>query len=149
MTLSQAEINSTIFNKAVKFLGVKEIAGENNNKAIVEMFTELGFDNFADEVPWCAAYVGYVLKECRFDYLTSLRARDYYRYGTPTNKPTVGSLAVFWRENYLGTKGHVGFFLHSDGTHIWVLGGNQSNQVSITTYPIARLLGYRNAVLPA
>jgi hypothetical protein len=39
--------------------------------------------------------------------------------------------------------GHVGFFAGVDGTKILVLGGNQSDSVSIGSYPKNTLLGVR------
>ncbi len=39
--------------------------------------------------------------------------------------------------------GHVAFFDEQRNARIFVLGGNQSNQVNITSYPGDRLLGYR------
>jgi len=149
MELSQIEINSRIITKALSFLGVEEVAGKENNQAIVDMFKALGFEHFDDEVPWCAAYVGSVLKYSKLDYLKSLRARDYANYGTPTNKPIVGTVVTLWRESYLGTKGHCGFYLRHDKEYVWILGGNQSNQVKVSKYPITQLLAFRNAVLPA
>jgi len=149
MELSQIEINSRIITKALTLLGVEEVAGKKNNQDIVDMFEALGFEHFDDEIPWCAAFVGYVLKECKLDYLKSLRARDYSGYGVPTNEPIAGTVVTLWRESYLGTKGHCGFYLHHDEEYIWILGGNQSNQVKMSRYPIDRLLSLRDAVLPA
>lgn len=39
--------------------------------------------------------------------------------------------------------GHVGFFAGLDGASVKVLGGNQSNAVSIQNFPIASVLGVR------
>lgn len=55
---------------------------------------------------------------------------------------------VFWRESVHSGSGHVGFLwgYSKDGKHIFVLGGNQSNQVTITKYGLGNLLGFRRAV---
>jgi hypothetical protein len=39
--------------------------------------------------------------------------------------------------------GHVGLFAGLEGTHVLVLGGNQSNGVSVARFPVARVLGVR------
>ena len=41
------------------------------------------------------------------------------------------------------TSGHVAFFVSRSAQTIKVLGGNQSDAVSIAEYPAGRLLGYR------
>ncbi|QKP77125.1 hypothetical protein HT051_06445 [Methyloligella sp. GL2] len=41
-------------------------------------------------------------------------------------------------------QGHVAFFVKDLGNgRIQILGGNQSDRVSLSTYPKSRLLGYR------
>lgn len=109
-------------------------------------FTDLGFvDEFwnADDVPWCAAFVGWVLKQSNYEYFKTLRARDYISAGTPTDTPILGDLCIFWRgKEDDGVSGHVGFFIAEEGNLIYVLGGNQSDKVCITSYPKNKLIGY-------
>ena len=59
--------------------------------------------------------------------------------------PEVGDIAVLWRNDQKGWQGHVGFFVRQDGSRIWLLGGNQSNEVNIQDYQGSQLLGYRRA----
>jgi len=142
-------MKSKILIEALSFLGVAEVKGKEDNQKIIDMFISLGFTGFKDEVPWCAAYVGSVLKSCKLDYLMSLHARDYTEYGKATGTPQVGDIVVMWRGDVTGTAGHVAFFLHMDTKYVYVLGGNQSNTVSVQTYKRERVLAFREAVLPA
>jgi len=46
---------------------------------------------------------------------------------------------VFWRGTKSGWQGHVGFYAGEDATHYHVLGGNQSDSISITRIRKTRL----------
>jgi hypothetical protein len=50
---------------------------------------------------------------------------------------------VFWRGSRKGWKGHVGFYHGEDSTHFHVLGGNQSNAVTVSRIAKSRLLSAR------
>jgi hypothetical protein len=53
--------------------------------------------------------------------------------------PIVGAVLVFER----GSGGHVGFAVGQDDTHFYVLGGNQSDAVTIARIAKSRLIGAR------
>ena len=55
---------------------------------------------------------------------------------------SMGCVVVFSRTQNPAS-GHVALFEEKQGSRIRVLGGNQSNQVNVTSYPEERLLGYR------
>lgn len=65
-------------------------------------------------------------------------ARNWLGFGDAT-QPTYGAVVVFER----GTGGHVGFAVGESAAEIYVLGGNQSNAVTIAPISKARLLGAR------
>jgi hypothetical protein len=52
-------------------------------------------------------------------------------------------IAVLWRDEPSSWKGHVGFWLREDATHVHLLGGNQLDEVREHTYPRLCVLGYR------
>ena len=54
-------------------------------------------------------------------------------------QPIAGAVLVFSR----GSGGHVGFAMGQDDTHLYVLGGNQSDAVTIARIAKSRLLGAR------
>ena len=128
---------------AFSFYGMKEIPGEQDNPNIVMMFRNLGYSWINDdETPWCAAFVNYCLKLTSLPYTGKLNARSFSEWGIETNMPRVGDVVVFNRGSD-PAKGHVAFFIKEDDEHVYVLGGNQANQVNISRYPVSRKLHYR------
>jgi uncharacterized protein (TIGR02594 family) len=65
-------------------------------------------------------------------------ARNWLLFGQKV-APIPGAVLVFER----GSGGHVGFALGQDGTHFYVLGGNQSDAVTVAGIAKSRLLGAR------
>ena len=65
-------------------------------------------------------------------------ARNSLRFGQET-KPVTGAVLIFER----GSGGHVGFAIGQDDTNFFVLGGNQSDAVTIARIAKSRLLGAR------
>jgi peptidoglycan hydrolase-like protein with peptidoglycan-binding domain len=65
-------------------------------------------------------------------------ARNWLKFGEPVDM-VLGAVCVFSR----GSGGHVGFVAGHDTTYLHVLGGNQSNRVSIAKLAKSRLLGLR------
>ena len=65
-------------------------------------------------------------------------ARHWLLFGQAV-QPVMGALLVFER----GSGGHVGFALGQDDTHFYVLGGNQSDAVTVARIAKSRLLGAR------
>ena len=53
--------------------------------------------------------------------------------------PALCALLVFWRGSRSGWKGHVGFYHGEDRTHYHVVGGNQSDAVTISRIAKKRL----------
>ncbi|MGF2075454.1 TIGR02594 family protein, partial [Enterococcus casseliflavus] len=71
----------------------------------------------------------------------SLLARSYLKYGRRIEQPQEGCIAVFSRTKDPAL-GHVGFFIGETKNDIMILGGNQSNRVSVEPQSRERLLGY-------
>lgn len=134
--------------QARKCLGIKETEGRANNPHVVSFFSESGHPGVIDDsVAWCSAFVGAMLKRAGMPNSGSLAARSYLKYGTPVETPQVGDIVVFSRGNSTW-EGHVGFYVGETDTSVKVLGGNQSNKVSIASYSKTRLLGYRRPIAP-
>jgi len=133
------------FDIALDQYGVKEISGKKDNPQIVEYFDAIGFDGsrLKDETSWCSAFVNWVMLKAGKQISGKLTARSWLKIGESVDKPQKGDVAVFWREDPKSWKGHVGLFVRETTNHIYVLGGNQSNQVKISAYPKSRLLDYR------
>ncbi|MEM1149744.1 MAG: peptidoglycan-binding protein [Pseudomonadota bacterium] len=69
-------------------------------------------------------------------------ARNWLGFGSRV-PAQMGAVLVFWRGSRDGWKGHVGFYVGEDRTHYHVLGGNQSNAVTVSRIEKHRLLGAR------
>jgi uncharacterized protein (TIGR02594 family) len=126
-------------------LGVREAPGPANNARVVAYYADAGHPGVrSDATAWCAAFCGAVLKRAGYPNTGSLAARSYLQYGTRLDEPCPGCIVVFWRGSPAGWQGHVGFYVgEAPGGRVRVLGGNQSNAVTESSYPKSQLLGYR------
>lgn len=119
-------------------IGVKESPGAANNPKVVEYLKTSG-NNHPDSVAWCKGFVNWCLNKAGYRDDDSLWARDGLKYGGPLDKPQVGCIAVYSR----GDGGHIGFWVSEDSKNDYIVGGNQSDMVSIAPIAKSRLLGYR------
>lgn len=131
---------------ARSLLGTKELKGSADNPKIMEMYRAVGHHWVEhDEVAWCAAFAGHCLEKAGVLSTRKLNARSYLTWGEKVAGPEQakeGDIAIFSRGS--GTaQGHVAFFLKDAGSRIEVLGGNQSDAVTVARYPKSRLLGIR------
>jgi hypothetical protein len=46
------------------------------------------------------------------------------------------------------SQGHVGLVVAANAAHVWMIGGNQSDQVSIARFPRSDFLGFRWPIDP-
>ncbi|MBU0778031.1 TIGR02594 family protein [Patescibacteria group bacterium] len=129
---------------ALSFYGLKEIPGEENNPKILKFFKEIGQGWVQDdETSWCSSYINWCAYKTGMEYTGKLDARSWLRVGYGVVDPSLGDVVVYWRDKPNSWKGHVGLFINKQGSEIYTLGGNQSNMVNISPYPLNRLLGYR------
>lgn len=138
-------MRSEVLKLAFSQYGIREIAGpQEDNPEILKYFQEIGHAwVMNDETAWCSAFVNWVCKSLGYSWSGELDARSWLNTGFRTTTPVPGDVVVLWRESIASWKGHVGFYINHDQNNIWVLGGNQNNQVCITAYPTGRLLEYR------
>lgn len=145
------ERQRTAYQLAESNIGLKEIRGTRHNPEIVDFFAAVGHEWVKDdETAWCAAFVGAMLEEAGLKSTRKLNARSYLKWGEPVDikDVRVGDILVFWRGKRDSWQGHVGFYVGHDGKRLNVLGGNQSNEVTIAPYPFGRLLGVRRMPAP-
>ena len=95
--------------------------------------------------PWCGDFVETCIRTGLPDepLLGALGtnpywARNWLLFGQET-KPVPGAVLIFER----GSGGHVGFAVGQDDANFYVLGGNQSDSVTIARVAKSRLLGVR------
>jgi len=126
-------------------LGIKEIKGNQHNKRILEYQEMTGLDFGNDETPWCSIFANWVALQANLPMSNSAMARSWLRVGRKTSFPKPGDVVVFWRRSIYSYKGHVSFFVGytKDNQSIYCIGGNQSDEVNITKYPLNRVLEFR------
>jgi len=126
-------------------IGVKEFTGSADNPRIVEYHAATTYGARDDEVAWCSSFVNWCMREAGQTRTGSAAARSWLNWGTILSEPRKGCVVVLRRGN-TNWQGHVGFF-NSDGDtpgpDIPVLGGNQGDAVSVSSFPKTRVLGYR------
>lgn len=122
-------------------IGLHEIHGAEHSPEILDMWRAIKRSGIqSDEVPWCAAFVGSCLERAGIKSSRFESAASYLKWGVRLDGPAHGCIVVFSREG----GGHVGFVVGLDPTgKLLVLGGNQGDQVSVKTFPVDRVTGYR------
>ncbi len=134
----------TPLNIALGEYGTLEDLSSASSPRVLEYFKKVGQGWVHDDsTAWCAAFVGFCLETAGIPSTKALNARSYLKWGKTTTTPKMGDVVVFWRIAPTSAYGHVAFFIRQVGGYVWVLGGNQSDQVKIERYPISQVLGYR------
>jgi uncharacterized protein (TIGR02594 family) len=126
---------------ARSFIGLDEVKGEKHNPDILQFWKDIKRGGIkTDEVPWCAAFVGAMLERCGIQSSRYESAKSYLTWGTALAEPAYGCVVVFTRDG----GGHVGFVVGRGAKgNLLVLGGNQSDEVNIKSFPLDRVAGYR------
>lgn len=139
----------SLVREAMKLYGVLETPGKGDNPIIIQWAKEvekalgvahLGYT--ADSIPWCGLFVGVVATRAGWaDQMpkTPLWAKSWLEFGQKADVPSFGDVLVFGRDG----GGHVALYVGEDAGYWHVLGGNQSDAVTITRIAKGRLLGAR------
>lgn len=128
-------------------LGTRETPGPANNGTIMGWAKRLGAKIIgiaynADSVPWCGVFVAACMQEAGLPSAPiAVRAKAWATYGQRLRFERIapGAILVFQRPG----GGHVGFYVGEDGTAFHVLGGNQSDAVTITRIAKDRCIASR------
>ncbi len=130
---------------ALAEVGVKEFPGSADNPRIVEYLrsTNLGKPfNANDETYWCSGFVNWCVERSGLEGTDSAWALSWRNWGKEVREPRRGCIAVFTR----ATGGHVGFVMSHTAGDVELLGGNQSDAVTIERRSKERLVGYREPI---
>lgn len=138
---------------ALGYVGLEEIPGVANNPTIMGWAMDLNVNYAGDHIAWCGLFVAAMLKKAAPGIVLPeniLGAREYRTVGheIDTASVSMGDLMVFWRGSKSDWRGHVGFYMGMAGGSILVLGGNQSNKVSIDRQDRQKLLAIRRPSIP-
>lgn len=133
----------TLTHKAYYYYGLHEVKDRDVIKDI------MGVDPVRTQ--WCAAFVNMILLE---QYLPTsesvssnpLLAQSFLEWGNSVKEPQKGDIVVFKRG--AAWQGHVGFYVSTvidqNGVKYYnIIGGNQSDAVTIEPYAASRTLSIR------
>lgn len=133
---------ATWLSDAYDEVGVSE-SDEAGRARIVQYWRAAGYELGPDD-GWASAFPEWVLQQSGILGAQSASARGWLKWGEPLTELKPGCIAVFWRGSPTGATGHVGFFVGTTADNrLLVLGGNQSNSVSVSKIGQERLLGCR------
>jgi uncharacterized protein (TIGR02594 family) len=130
--------------EAIRLHGIEEHTGRANNPTILAWADEIGVDDvfLGDSTPWCGLFAALCVKRAGWELVRNpLWALNWTRFGRSADEPALGDVLVFRRPG----GGHVGFYVGEDDLSFHVLGGNQSDSVSITCILRDRLAACRRA----
>lgn len=136
----------TWVERARRNLGVKETPGPVSTASILKYRlmakTLLKGDDGA--VPWCAIFVNAMLEAVGIKGTRSAMARSFSRWGQDctVSKIPLGAIVVL-SSNRGPASGHVGFAVALSPSHVWLLGGNQGDAVSIAPFQRSRIVAVR------
>lgn len=122
---------------------------EGRNNAELRKFLKSDGKTLGDpaKLPWCGDFVETCIAVTLPNEVVPVNpylARNWLKFGKAEPTPAYGDVLTFWRGTKSGYSGHVAFYYAEDKTHFHVLGGNQSNSVSVTRIARNRLLGARS-----
>ena len=142
----------TPYEVAQRFVGIEEQPGHDMNAPMIMAFLTLDAEwPKNDEVPWCSGFINWCHWFALYPRTESLRARSWLLLGEHIILPhdaEPGDVVIFNRggpddPDIIEAPGHVAFLHEAHVATLSVLGGNQSDRVKISEYPIADVLGVR------
>jgi uncharacterized protein (TIGR02594 family) len=127
------------------FIGQKEVKGTQSNSFILKIINKF-FPDWLDDstISWCSMIMKYIFEKEGYQVSKATpAARSWLNVGTSLSTPIPEDCIVVIKRGSQEWQGHVGIFMKEEGTYIWILGGNQSDSVSIQKFPKSSVLGYR------
>jgi len=144
--LASSTIMLPWFEEAKHLIGLSQM-DDGDNPIIMDWADDLDIHYPNDEVPWCGLFVAHCINSTLPDEAipnNPLGARQWQRFGVETT-PKIGAVMVFWRKSKTSVFGHVGFYAgeNENKNAYQILGGNQSDKVSLAWVSKDRFLGAR------
>ena len=137
-------IKSDLYEHAKKDLGMHEVPGPGSHSRILQAISEAGEWLVQDDskTAWCGCILGLWCKETGKQRPKEwFRAANWLNIGEPVQLKDAqrGDVCVFTRSG----GNHVALFSSYSNGRISILGGNQSDAVTITSMPESTLRGIR------
>ena len=137
--MTREETCAKLHSVASKELGVHETAGSEATARIIEYDKHTTMKATSDEVPWCSAFVNFVVDTSGFVGTLSAAAASWRNWGVPLEIPIKGCIVILPRNDPSNPNAaHVTFCDHPDISNgiIRCLGGNQSDAVKVSRFPV-------------
>lgn len=120
-------------------MGQKEISGSKYNAKIIQYHASTTLKASSDETAWCSSFVNWVLKQAKITGTNSASAASWITWGEAT-VVKAGAITIIRNpgvanSSLTSTGNHVGFLIKETATHYVLLGGNQSDQVKVSSFP--------------
>lgn len=112
-------------------LGVSEILGNRHNPQIIEYGKATSLRPSTDEIPWCSCFTNWCMMRADVERTNSAAAASWDSYGIK-HRLYFGAVLTF--PTNTGSRRHVTFCAGWNKTHIFGLGGNQSNRVKVSAF---------------
>lgn len=153
--MSVKKIEISAFDLAMRFVGMKETPGVASNPQIVAMLRLDAAWPGDEEVAWCSAFANWIAWMLRLPRSHSLAARSWLTVGTPIKTladAQMGFDVVILKRGkgtqpgpqVINAPGHVAFFAgYAGGATVMLLGGNQSDGVTVAPFSVDDVLGVR------
>lgn len=112
-------------------------------KRIIEYHaTTGGFTS--DQIAWCSSFVNWCLRQAHIRGTNNAAAASWAHWGTALDVPRYGAIVQLHhghkghdRNTGSSSGNHVGFLVRKTETHVTLLGGNQSDRVKLSNFPLA------------
>lgn len=143
--LPQTTMPAPWLDLAVKEIGVKEYPGADTNHPRIQAYLATvnslsAIQKSTDETAWCSCFMNWCVEQVQINGTDSARAKSWgnWRKEVANGNAQVGDVAVFDRRSVTDSGGHVGIVIevNAGSGEILLLGGNQSNSVCYSWYPI-------------
>lgn len=128
----------------LSFYGERPLAGPPANPQILAFLAATNYPaDGRDEVPWCSAFLVFLFNECGIKTTANAAALSWMQYSVPTDQPKLGDVVVLaWPAN-APVNYHVGLFIRETAELVYILAGNQNDEVDITPWRKRSVLSYR------
>lgn len=135
---------------ALMEVGVRETPGRGSTQRVLDYRKMGGITLTGDDsdIAWCKVFCNAAIRSAGLPIGTSALARSLEsdQNFVRLNGPALGAIVTFWRGSPRSGLGHTGFYRAETPTHIYVLGGNESDRVDVAPFPSSSpsfgLVGY-------
>lgn len=135
--VTSALIDEPVWNRLARTqIGIHEV-GDNSGPDVARYIA--GAHAGALGEPWCAIFANWALESCGIRGTRSASSQSFRDDPNfvKLDGPAFGAIVVYWRAPRAQGVGHVGFYQKENLTHIFTLGGNESDMVKEEWLPKA------------